>query len=185
MTRLRQGDRGSALWGSGTRGGDSRGSALWGKGGRRAGATLISAALAASDDPFVITVPATASLVNERPTAVVAPGHIQLSGTSFATPIVSGVAAPNPNAGLDQFVKADPTTDSLAFDSASCNSAALANASWNSVSWNSASWNSASWNSVSWNSASWNSASQDPDVTPTNSSWLTVPATTTTLATTP
>jgi len=44
---LRQGERGSALWGNGTRGGDSRGSALWGKGGRRAGATLISAALAA------------------------------------------------------------------------------------------------------------------------------------------
>ena len=44
---LRQGDRASALWGSGTRGGDSRGSALGGKGGRRAGATLISAVLAA------------------------------------------------------------------------------------------------------------------------------------------
>ena len=44
---LRQGERGSALWGSGTRGGDSRGSALWGKGGRRAGATLLGAALAA------------------------------------------------------------------------------------------------------------------------------------------
>src|SRR5690242_7411524 len=44
---LRQGERGSALWGSGTRGEDSRGSALWGKGGRRAGATLLGATLAA------------------------------------------------------------------------------------------------------------------------------------------
>jgi serine protease AprX len=153
-------------------------------------------------------VPATSTLVTERPTAVVAPGYIQLSGTSFATPIVSGVAAeilarhpnftpdqvkgalmlttrpvdgalggsagvgeitankaaqvdnpPNPNAGLDQFVKADATTGGPAFDAASWNSTALANASWNSVSWNSASWNSASWNSASWNSVSWNSAS--------------------------
>src|SRR5438874_9371838 len=45
--RLRHGARASALWGSGTRGGDSRGSALWGKGGRRAGVTLLGAALAA------------------------------------------------------------------------------------------------------------------------------------------
>jgi serine protease AprX len=153
-------------------------------------------------------VPATSTLVTERPTAVVAPGYIQLSGTSFATPIVSGVAAeilarhpnftpdqvkgalmlttrqvdgalggaagvgeitankaaqvdspPNPNAGLDQFVKTDPTTGGPVFDAASWNSTALANASWNSVSWNSASWNSASWNSASWNSVSWNSAS--------------------------
>jgi serine protease AprX len=230
-------------------------------------------------------VPATSSLVTERPTAVVAPGYIQLSGTSFATPIVSGVAAeilarhpnftpdqvkgalmltsrpvdgalggaagvgeitankaaqvespPNPDAGLDQFVKADSTTGSLAFDAASWNSTALANASWNSVSWNSASWNSASWNSASWNSVSWNSASwnsaswnsaswnsaswnsaswnsssqedaaegdatadssvytlsvadiadllTDPDVAPSNPSWLTLPPTTS-LATTP
>src|SRR5262249_37753197 len=57
---LRQGDRGSALWGSGTRGGDSRGSALWGKGGRRAGATLISAALAAVVLGFGAPMPASA-----------------------------------------------------------------------------------------------------------------------------
>jgi serine protease AprX len=240
--------------------------------------------IAAPGRYMVGPVPATSTLVSERPTSVVAPGYIQLSGTSFAAPVISGVAAqilarhpnftpdqvkgalmltsrpvidgtvggaagvgeitankaalvdspPNPNAGIDQFVKADPITGSPVFDAASWNSTALANASWNSVSWNSASWNSASWNSASWNSVSWNSASwnsvswnsaswnsaswnsvswnssshedavegdmtsdssvytlsasdladllADPDVAPT---WLTMPATTTTLATTP
>jgi serine protease AprX len=229
-------------------------------------------------------VPATSTLVTERPASVVAPGYIQLSGTSFATPIVSGVAAeilarhpnftpdqvkgalmlttrpvdgalgssegvgevtankaaqadspPNPDAGLDQFVKSDPTTGASVFDAASWNSTALANASWNSVSWNSASWNSASWNSASWNSVSWNSASwnsaswnsaswnsaswnsaswnstsqedaaegdatadasvytlgaadiadllADPDVAPSDPSWLTLPSSTTPAAT--
>jgi serine protease AprX len=61
MKGSRQGERASALWGSGTRGGDSRGSALWGKGGRRAGATLINAALAAVVLSFGASLPASAN----------------------------------------------------------------------------------------------------------------------------
>ena len=38
-------------------------------------------------------VPMTATLVTEKPGNVVGPGYIQLSGTSFAAPVVSGVAA--------------------------------------------------------------------------------------------
>jgi len=38
-------------------------------------------------------VSATATLTLERPTSVVAPGYMQLSGTSFAAPIVAGTAA--------------------------------------------------------------------------------------------
>ena len=38
-------------------------------------------------------VPTTATLTSERPEAVVAPGYMQLSGTSFAAPVVSGIAA--------------------------------------------------------------------------------------------
>jgi serine protease AprX len=37
--------------------------------------------------------PATSTLALERPTSVVAPGYIQLSGTSFAAPIIAGAAA--------------------------------------------------------------------------------------------
>jgi serine protease AprX len=43
---------------------------------------------------FIIgPVPVSSSLALERPTSVVAPGYIQLSGTSFAAPIVAGAAA--------------------------------------------------------------------------------------------
>jgi len=38
-------------------------------------------------------VPTTSTLYRERPDHIVAPGYIELSGTSFAAPIVSGVAA--------------------------------------------------------------------------------------------
>ena len=38
-------------------------------------------------------VPLNATLASERPTSVVAPGYMQLSGTSFAAPVVSGAAA--------------------------------------------------------------------------------------------
>jgi serine protease AprX len=38
-------------------------------------------------------VPTTSTLVQERPSSVQAPGYMQLSGTSFAAPVVSGAAA--------------------------------------------------------------------------------------------
>ena len=38
-------------------------------------------------------VPTTSTLVSEKPANVVAPGYIELSGTSFAAPIASGIAA--------------------------------------------------------------------------------------------
>jgi serine protease AprX len=38
-------------------------------------------------------VPATSTLVTERPASVVAPGYMQLSGTSFAAPVVAAAAA--------------------------------------------------------------------------------------------
>jgi subtilisin family serine protease len=38
-------------------------------------------------------VPTTSTLVSERPDHVVSPGYMELSGTSFATPVVAGAAA--------------------------------------------------------------------------------------------
>jgi serine protease AprX len=46
-------------------------------------------------------VPVSSTLVTEKPTSVVAPGYIQLSGTSFAAPVVAGAAA--------QILSAHPT----------------------------------------------------------------------------
>jgi serine protease AprX len=102
--------------------------------------------------------------------------------------------------------------NSASWNSASWNSVSWNSVSWNSASWDSASWNSVSWNSVSWDSASWDSAAKedavegdittdasiytlnssditdllsDPDVAPTDSSWLIVPSTLTGSALTP
>jgi serine protease AprX len=46
-------------------------------------------------------VPVASTLVTEKPTSVVSPGYIQLSGTSFAAPVVAGAAA--------QILSAHPT----------------------------------------------------------------------------
>jgi serine protease AprX len=153
--------------------------------------------------------PATSTLSLERPASIVAPGYIQLSGTSFAAPIVAGAAAqilathptwtpdqvkgalmvsarpaggaaplsvgvgivdvakavalgsaPDANAALRPFVKADPAGGANAvFDAASWANAAKANASWANASWSSASWANASWSNASWANASWSNAS--------------------------
>jgi serine protease AprX len=153
--------------------------------------------------------PATSTLSLERPASIVAPGYIQLSGTSFAAPIVAGAAAqilathptwtpdqvkgalmvsarpaggaaplsvgvgivdvakavalgsaPDANAALRPFVKADPAGGANpVFDAASWANAAKANASWANASWANASWANASWSNASWANASWSSAS--------------------------
>ncbi|TML55365.1 MAG: hypothetical protein E6G15_03490 [Actinobacteria bacterium] len=62
--------------------------------------------IAAPGRYMVGPVPASSTLVAERPTSVTAPGYIQLSGTSFAAPVISGAAAQilarNPNYTPDQ-----------------------------------------------------------------------------------
>jgi serine protease AprX len=164
--------------------------------------------IAAAGRYMVGPVPATSTLALQRPENVVAPGYMQLSGTSFAAPVVAGAAAqvlamhpwftpdqvkgalmvsaqpvpnaaplsvgvgelrmdktsftlspPNPNKGLDQFVKTDPVTGNTAFDAASWFNTAKANVSWNDISWNDISWSSAAYSAVSWSSVSWNDVS--------------------------
>jgi serine protease AprX len=57
--------------------------------------------LAAPGRYMVGPVPTSSTLVAEKPTSVVSPGYIQLSGTSFAAPVVAGAAA--------QILSAHPT----------------------------------------------------------------------------
>ena len=71
---------------------------------------------------------------------------------------------PNPNVGLNQFVKRDPITGFRAFDAASWNAFVSTNASWSQASWAEASWAEASWNAASWAEASWNAASWNASV---------------------
>jgi len=149
-------------------------------------------------------VPVGSVLTQIKPENVTAPGYMQLSGTSFAAPVVSAAAAmlvakhptwspdqvkgalmvtatpelaaapgslgvgdvdlakqrtyaktpPNPNAGLDQFVKTAADGTRL-FDSGAWQAAALANKAWNAAAWSDAAWSDAAWSSVAWSSAAW------------------------------
>jgi serine protease AprX len=49
--------------------------------------------LSAPGRHMIAPVPAGSTLVSERPESVIEPGYMQLSGTSFAAPVVSGAAA--------------------------------------------------------------------------------------------
>jgi serine protease AprX len=134
-------------------------------------------------------VPADSTLVSERPDNVTSPGYIQLSGTSFAAPVVAGAAATalaeHPDWTPDQVkgalmltakgltkvggaggvgvIQADQAVH--ANNPPNPNLALegfLKTSSSNgvtTVSFDSASWNSAVQSNASWNSASWNSAS--------------------------
>jgi serine protease AprX len=144
--------------------------------------------LAAPGRYMVGPVPAASTLVAEKPTSVVAPGYIQLSGTSFAAPVVAGAAAQilsaHPTWTPDQVKGALMLTARPAGDSAPLSagvgvvdvakavavaSAPNPNAGLNSfvVSdlvtsgkvFDAASWSNVAQANASWNSASWASAS--------------------------
>src|SRR6476469_2151453 len=149
-------------------------------------------------------VPVGSVLTQIKPGNVTAPGYMQLSGTSFAAPIVSAAAAmmiakhpdwspdqvkgalmvtatpelvaapgslgvgdvdlakerayaktpPNPNAGLNQFVKTS-LDGTRVFDPIAWQSAALANKAWDTAAWSDAAWSDAAWSSVAWARAAW------------------------------
>jgi serine protease AprX len=158
---------------------------------------------------MVGAIPSYSTIAAEKPANLLPGGYMQISGTSFAAPVVAGAAAqilarnpgwtpdqvkgalmasaiplpaapalatgkgelnasaaaafvnpPNPNAGLNQFLTADPDGGSTpVFDSMSWNETAQADMSWNEMSWNEMSWNEMSWNEMSWNEMSWNEMS--------------------------
>jgi serine protease AprX len=144
---------------------------------------------------MVGAVPATATLALERPDDVVAPGYMQLSGTSFAAPIVSGAAAwllaKRPELTPDQvkgalMLTAKPVPQAAPFSlgvgevnlakvvtvadppnpNLALNEFLTADPNGGSVPvFDAASWTSAAWTSAAWTSAAWTSAAW------TNAAW--------------
>jgi serine protease AprX len=178
--------------------------------------------IAAPGRYMVGPVPSASTLAAERSDKIVAPGYIELSGTSFAAPVVAGAAAqilakhptftpdqvkgalmvaaaplpaadpdsvgvgelrvgrawrvddpPNPNKGLNAFVKPVLNDTVPAFDAVSWLDTAMANVSWNDVSWTDVSWTDAAWSVVSWADVSWESVSW-ADVSWADVSWADV-----------
>jgi serine protease AprX len=135
---------------------------------------------------MISAVPATSTLATSRPANVTAPGYMQLSGTSFAAPVVSGSAAQllarHPSWTPDQvkgalMISARPlpkgalgggvgevtvTKANKTAGTANPNKALerfLLNAGTTSQAFDSASWLDAAKTSASWDSASWVDAS--------------------------
>jgi serine protease AprX len=100
-------------------------------------------------------------------TATTAPFAPDLSlgvGEVDAAAAAAVVAPPNPNEGLDQFVRTEAGGLPY-FDAAAWNAYVGANASWTNASWTNASWTNASWTNASWTNAAFTDASW------TNASW--------------
>jgi serine protease AprX len=105
-------------------------------------------------------------------TATTAPFAPDLSlgvGEVDAAAAAAVVAPPNPNEGLDQFVRTEAGGLPY-FDAAAWNAYVGANASWTNASWTNASWTNASWTNASWTNASWTNAAFT-DASWTNASW--------------
>jgi serine protease AprX len=105
-------------------------------------------------------------------TATAAPYAPELSlgvGEVDAAAAAAVVAPPNPNEGLDQFVKTD-SNGSAYLDAVGWNAAVAANPSWQAASWTNASWTNASWTNASWTNASWTNSAYT-DASWTNASW--------------
>jgi hypothetical protein len=97
-------------------------------------------------------------MVSAKPLPSAAPmsvgvGELRIDRSAFV------LTPPNPNKGLDQFVKTDAVTGTTAFDAQSWFNTAKSAVSWNDVSWNDVSWNDADFSAVSWSSVSWSSVS--------------------------
>jgi serine protease AprX len=142
--------------------------------------------IAAPGRYIVGPVPATSTLATERADAVVAPGYIQLSGTSFAAPVVAGAAAQilaaHPNYTPDQvkgalMVSAKPAAAaaplSLGVGEMQMGRAVLrlsppnpnlgldqfvSNGSFNAQAWFNTAKTTPTWDAVSWSSSAWSGA---------------------------
>lgn len=149
-------------------------------------------------------VPAGSTLTLDRPDRVLGGDTMELSGTSFAAPQVSGAAAmilarhpdwtpdqvkgalvdtaralpaatprsvgggeldiaaarrdqtpSNPNAAVDQFVTADGTFDTSAWQTAAKASVAWGDVAWSDVAWASVAWGDVAWSDVAWGDVAW------------------------------
>jgi serine protease AprX len=134
-------------------------------------------------------VPTSATLTSERPDHVVAPGYMELSGTSFAAPVVAGTAAdllaqhptwtpdqlkavlmvtakPAPNVptgsigvGEVNAAKAATYAKSIPNPNKALEAFLLSGNVFDAINWNAKVKSTASWDAASWSDASWGDAS--------------------------
>src|SRR5919202_342780 len=115
--------------------------------------------------------PSTSTLVAEKLLNVTAPGYIQLSGTSFAAPVVAGAAQQilvrHPSWTPDQVKGAllstakkapNATPNSLGAGelyAGKADAATWTDATWTDATWTDATWTDATWTDATWTDATW------------------------------
>jgi len=98
-----------------------------------------------------------ALMVTATPEPLVTLGQLGVGEINIAKARRTGIAPPNPNAGLDQFLTQAPD-GTTTFNAAAWQAAALANPAWDAAAWSSAAWSDAAWASAAWSSAAWSDA---------------------------
>jgi serine protease AprX len=84
----------------------------------------------------------------------------------------SGLAAPpNPNQGLEAFVRSDPETGQAVFDPRAWATTVKASSAWTSSAWTSSAWTSSAWTSSAWTSSAWTSSAWTSSAW-TSSAWV-------------
>jgi hypothetical protein len=97
-------------------------------------------------------------MVTAKPDPAAAPGSLGVGEMQMGRAVLR-ISPPNPNLGLDQFVRVALGDTSPSFDAQSWFNAAKANPGWDAVSWSSATWSGADFNAVAWSDVSWESVS--------------------------
>ena len=96
-----------------------------------------------------------ALMVSALPAPLAPQGSLGVGEVNIATArLLHMQNPPNPNAGLDHFIKS-ATDGTQVFDAAAWQSAALANAAWNDAAWADAAWSDAAWADAAWGDAAW------------------------------
>ena len=98
-----------------------------------------------------------ALMVTATPEPKAPKGSLGVGEINISAARARAVSPPNPNAGLNQYVKglADGTR---VFDARAWQAAAKANKAWNAVAWADVAWSDAAWSTVAWSDAAWSDA---------------------------
>jgi serine protease AprX len=93
-------------------------------------------------------------MVTATPTPMAPRGSLGVGELNIAAARARALFPPNPNAGLNQFLKtaADGTRT---FDAPAWQAAAKANKAWDAAAWSDVAWSDAAWSSVAWSDAAW------------------------------
>jgi serine protease AprX len=93
------------------------------------------------------------------------------AGELDASAASSLASPPNPNAGLDRYVRPDPSGGNVpVFDSVGWADAAKADVSWDAVAWGDVSWSAVAWGDVAWGDVAWSDVSRQ-DATLADVAW--------------